>query len=617
MRIGRLPQYCFRYPPTIMRILLISLLLGSLSVHVSVARKFKRCEFLENLESKHSIGRLEAVIWTCLAERLTSIDTNKTVGMDEKYYGLFQVNEKYWCSKGASGCGIECSQLLDDDISDDLKCAQLIFNETKKISENGFSAWPTYEGCRGEEETFLKSCNLELNSIDGNVDILKGGVLEDAPPEVKPFTPNTEPDYKVFDQCDLARELYMTHGLSMDMVANLVCIANHESHFNSSAIGRRNEDGSLDYGMFQISDNFWCSKEELEIKGCNMQCQNLLDNDITDDVRCVKKVYEETSKFSSTGFDAWAVYTRNGSDCRNESKSYIAGCFEESVMLNPAPMPPTQKAYEICELYEELKGKVLDEDISKFICIAYYESHLITSSTRQQGAHGLFQIKEDRWCKKRDDKADTLKGCPVYCDQLRDINIQDDIECAKNVKNFLGFEAWPAYNQFCTDRADVFTYACKAQSPSNAVDDSPVVDTEPIYPKNPWLKSIKPGAPLLKLGSPVMQPQNNPSVNSDAPFTQRQSNLPETQYDPYRPGSIALNSIEEVPHSLSLPYYILSFTDPFQRLKATFEIEKSVLEDASIKIKPVKPSLTKKGGFDLVIEKDKQTTNLLTDMNSS
>lgn len=546
--------------------ILICLLLGSISLQIGTGRKYKRCEFLENLETNLNINRAEAVIWTCLAEKLTSIDTNVVIGTEEKYYGLFQINEKYWCSKNSSGCGMNCSALLDDDISDDLKCAQLIVNETKIISGNGFSAWPTYEGCRGQEETYLKSCNLEANTVDGSIELLKGGVLEDESPK-----PILEPEPKVYDQCDLARELYMTHGLPMDMVATMVCIANHESHFNSSAIGRRNTDGSFDYGMFQISDKFWCSPQEKFGGGCNLECNHLLDSDITDDVRCVKKIYQETSKFSETGFNAWAVYSRNGSDCKNGSHTYISDCFEESIMQSPGQMEPTQKAYEICELYEELKGQVEDEDIANFICIAYYESHLITSSTRTRGAHGIFQIKEDRWCRKKEDPADSIKGCPIYCDKLRDINIQDDIKCAKSVKALLGFEAWPAYEQFCKDRADVFTHACKAQSLNS-------VENTNISTKNQ---------------------NNNPVTNSP-------------NDDAYKPGSIAVNSVEEIPHSLSLPHYILSFTDPFQRLKATFEIEKSVLDGASLKIKPVQSTPSKKGGFNLVIEKD-SPSNLLID----
>lgn len=576
--------------------ILICLLVVLITVRIGSGRKYSRCEFLEYLEKEEQIERVQAVIWTCLAEKLTSIDTKTVVGTDdEKYYGLFQINEKYWCSRDAAGCALNCSKLLDDDVSDDLKCAQLIYNETVKISGNGFTAWPTYEGCKGQEETYLKSCNLELNTIDGNVDVLKGGEFKDKEDDDRAV--------KIYDKCDLARELYMTHGFSMDMVAPLVCIVNHESHFNSSAIGQRNMDGSFDYGMFQISDKYWCSREEQLGGACNMQCKDLLDNDITDDVRCVKLIYEETSKFSETGFDAWVVYNRNESDCKNDSKAYIAGCFEDIISQNAAPMPPTQRAFGVCELYEELKDQVPEEDVANYMCIAYHESHLITSSTRKPGHHGIFQINEDRWCRKKSESMeDGAKGCPVFCDQLRDTNITDDIKCAKNVKALLGFDVWSSYSQHCKGKSEVFVSKCRPTL-SNSVD----VEPSPVkpYPRNPFLWSItstKAPEYTTKSQSPP-QVKDSQDVNLLSRFGGQEPEINVNQ-NPVLFTDGQEFEVREGPQSLSLPHYLISFMDPFQRLRATFEIEKSVLDGGYVKIAPILPSESKKGGLSVVIEKD-------------
>lgn len=71
-----------------------------------------------------------------------------------------------------------------------------------------------------------------------------------------------------------------------------MCIVQRESNFDTSAIGRLNADGSLDHGLFQISDIYWCLDGGVG-KGCNAACTDFEDTDITDDVKCVTQIYEE------------------------------------------------------------------------------------------------------------------------------------------------------------------------------------------------------------------------------------------------------------------------------------------------------------------------------------
>lgn len=39
------------------------------------------------------------------------------------------------------------------------------------------------------------------------------------------------------------------------------CIAEYESTFNSAAVNTANWDGSKDYGLFQLNNNYWCGDE--------------------------------------------------------------------------------------------------------------------------------------------------------------------------------------------------------------------------------------------------------------------------------------------------------------------------------------------------------------------
>jgi hypothetical protein len=131
----------------------------------------------------------------------------------------------------------------------------------------------------------------------------------------------------VYERCELARELKEVHSIPEDQIATWVCIAKHESEFNTSAVGHLNGDGSGDHGLFQISDLFWCSPPG---KGwaCGVSCADLEDDDIKDDVVCAKRIYRQHQRISGNGFTAWAVY---GTYCASEEvvHKFVDDCDSE------------------------------------------------------------------------------------------------------------------------------------------------------------------------------------------------------------------------------------------------------------------------------------------------
>lgn len=129
---------------------------------------------------------------------------------------------------------------------------------------------------------------------------------------------------KVYERCELATELKEVHGIPEDQVATWVCIAQHESQFNTSAVGHLNGDGSGDHGLFQISDLYWCSPPG-NGWACGVSCADLEDDDIKDDVVCAKRIYRQHQRLSGDGFTAWAVY---GAHCSNKDSvvKYLEGC---------------------------------------------------------------------------------------------------------------------------------------------------------------------------------------------------------------------------------------------------------------------------------------------------
>ncbi|XP_044258630.1 lysozyme-like [Tribolium madens] len=125
---------------------------------------------------------------------------------------------------------------------------------------------------------------------------------------------------KVFKRCELAKELKNKHHIPGSQLATWMCIAKYESDYNTSA--RNTKTG--DHGLFQISQIYWCNNSNKPGKGCNAKCSDFRNNDIRDDVACIKKIYAEHQKLSGNGFNAWVAYKNH---CKGNNDHFIKGCF--------------------------------------------------------------------------------------------------------------------------------------------------------------------------------------------------------------------------------------------------------------------------------------------------
>lgn len=133
------------------------------------AKILDRCELAKLLKNADITGD-NLYKWVCIGQQV-GLDTSRNYlnpnGVGS--YGIFQISDEYWCSKKGSGkmCGVSCKKLMDDDISDDIRCALKIFNEHKELNGDGFSAWiPWMPDCKNADINYLRECNL------GNSDIL-------------------------------------------------------------------------------------------------------------------------------------------------------------------------------------------------------------------------------------------------------------------------------------------------------------------------------------------------------------------------------------------------------------------------------------------------------------
>lgn len=451
------------------------------SINTSTKGKvYERCELARELRYRHNIPQSEVSTWVCIALYQSSFLTSAT-GVSE--HGIFQINDKYWCSlfgKGA-GCGISCSDLENEDITDDVQCARKIHGEQQRLYGDGFTAWSTYEPyCKKRSEQYVKDC-------------FPGEVTHTQSPPIQPqitqnavisfVHPVSQKTGKIYDRCELAKELRYKHNMPRDQLHMWVCIAHHESSFNTAAVGRLNADGSGDHGLFQISDLYWCSLTGTD-KACGAPCSHFEDADITDDVKCIKKIHAEHQLIQGDGFRAWAVYEPY---CKDRAYEFTQGCFEDETdnfnqidatkqptaitstnnVYNP-PVTDTGKTFERCELAKELRfvHNIPLNQIGDWVCIALYQSNLV-SSAKGIREYGLFQISEEYWCSQDGGNG---KSCGLSCSKLLDSDIADDIACAKRIYeehqriSGNGFRAWTVYEPYCQGRSQQYIRECFTDS---------------------------------------------------------------------------------------------------------------------------------------------------------
>lgn len=142
------------------------------------AKKFSKCQLATAL-AKNGIARADLPNWVCLVQSESGSNTATVGGPNKnktKDWGLFQINDGYWCKDGRSGgdCNVNCrcefficcviwwgiinlieciSALIDENIADDVKCAKMIFKR------HGYKAWYGWRNkCQGKTLPSVNEC---------------------------------------------------------------------------------------------------------------------------------------------------------------------------------------------------------------------------------------------------------------------------------------------------------------------------------------------------------------------------------------------------------------------------------------------------------------------------
>ncbi|XP_071051658.1 uncharacterized protein [Onthophagus taurus] len=444
------------------------------SITITTGKIYDHCELANELLNKYNFPQDQIATWVCIAYKESSYNT-AAKSQDGHDFGLFQIDNTYWCSPPGTGCGVSCDQLLNDDISDDVKCVKTIYDVTQQETGNGFSAWATYPMCQDNVNSYTDGCFRKKHHKGVKSPKMSVGKIQTYPYTVfylKSIMTSfkyvifiisviTITTAKIYDRCDLARDLLYKYSFPKEQIATWVCIAFRESSYNTAA---KSPDGH-DFGLFQIDNMYWCSPPGT---GCGVSCDQMLNDDISDDVKCVKTIFDVTKKERGNGFLAWTTYSM----CKNNVNSYTDGCsypvfglkpimtsFKYVIFIISVITITTAKIYDRCDLARDLlyKYNFPKEQIATWVCIAFRESSYNTAAKSPDGHDfGLFQIDNMYWC------SPPGRGCGVSCDQMLNDDISDDVKCVKTIFDVTkkergnGFLAWTTYSM-CKNNVSRYT----------------------------------------------------------------------------------------------------------------------------------------------------------------
>ncbi|ELK08414.1 alpha-lactalbumin [Pteropus alecto] len=107
---------------------------------------------------------------------------------------------------------------------------------------------------------------------------------------------------KQFTKCELSQVLKDMDGYGGITLPEWICTIFHSSGYDTETI--INNNGKREYGLFQINNKLWCrDNRKLQSRNiCDISCDKFLDDDLTDDVICAKKILD------SEGIDYWLAH---------------------------------------------------------------------------------------------------------------------------------------------------------------------------------------------------------------------------------------------------------------------------------------------------------------------
>ncbi|XP_063119053.1 alpha-lactalbumin isoform X1 [Rattus norvegicus] len=105
-----------------------------------------------------------------------------------------------------------------------------------------------------------------------------------------------------FTKCEVSHAIEDMDGYQGISLLEWTCVLFHTSGYDSQAMVKNN--GSTEYGLFQISNRNWCKSSEFPKSEniCDISCDKFLDDELADDIVCAKKIV------AIKGIDYWKAH---------------------------------------------------------------------------------------------------------------------------------------------------------------------------------------------------------------------------------------------------------------------------------------------------------------------
>uniref|UniRef100_A0A1I8JV34 Glycosyl hydrolases family 22 (GH22) domain-containing protein n=1 Tax=Anopheles melas TaxID=34690 RepID=A0A1I8JV34_9DIPT len=121
---------------------------------------------------------------------------------------------------------------------------------------------------------------------------------------------------KIYNRCELAR-LMAANRFPKEQLPDWMCLVQYESGFNTTAVRSAKKNRSKYYGLFQLQSAYHCN-EWMAGNECHLKCSTLLDDDISNDMRCARSIYRRSF------FNSWEGWRNN---CQGKQLPGVAECF--------------------------------------------------------------------------------------------------------------------------------------------------------------------------------------------------------------------------------------------------------------------------------------------------
>ncbi|KAL7012581.1 hypothetical protein ACKWTF_014939 [Chironomus riparius] len=149
-----------------MKILIIIFLI---QFSLTFAKIYTACEFVNELFYKHDLRQEEIVMHVYIA-KLSQLVTTQGIS----FIGIYSIGTEWWCGADSPGgiCNVKCSNLKDDDITDDVACANEI------ITRSAMKAWRlTADDCKTSYQKIVKNCLNVNENYNANLILLTEKLL--------------------------------------------------------------------------------------------------------------------------------------------------------------------------------------------------------------------------------------------------------------------------------------------------------------------------------------------------------------------------------------------------------------------------------------------------------